>query len=67
MISMKVSKPWERFNFDTGPLLPLQRHNYFLVSEQSSTMTVEHDGLVSVFQLREASEHGFADCVLVRV
>lgn len=30
-------------------------------------MTVEHDGLVSVFQLREASEHGFADCVLVRV
>lgn len=26
-----------------------------------------HDSLISVFQLSEASEHGFADCVFVRV
>lgn len=53
---MKESKSWKHFNFDTSPLLPLQGYYYFSV-----------DAPVSVFQLGEASKHGFADSVLVRV
>lgn len=59
---MKASNPRKLLHFDTGPLLTLQRHNYFFIQT-----TVERDGLVSVFQLGEASEHGFADRVFVRV